>query len=90
MGISVDKIINDFDENNIFKFEGFCLGIKIKIFDLDKRIKQLEKNKEQERSSNIMQNKEELKNFLNYLLDKVQDCYKAEAKIAVDRFLEEM
>ena len=36
-----------------------------------------------------MQNKEELKNFLDYLLDKVEDCYKEETKIAVDRFLEE-
>ena len=36
-----------------------------------------------------MKNKEELKNFLDYLLDKVEDCYKAEAKIAVERFLEE-
>lgn len=36
-----------------------------------------------------MQNKEELKNFLDYLLDKIEDCYKEEAKITVDRFLEE-
>lgn len=30
-----------------------------------------------------------LKNFLEYLQDKVQDCYKEEARIAIERFLEE-
>ena len=33
--------------------------------------------------------KEELKNFLEYMQDKVQDCYKEETKIAIQRFLEE-
>lgn len=31
----------------------------------------------------------ELKDFLEYLQDKVQDCYKEETKIAIKRFLEE-
>lgn len=30
-----------------------------------------------------------LKNFLEYLQDKVQDCYKEETRIAIERFLEE-
>jgi hypothetical protein len=33
--------------------------------------------------------KEEVKNFLEYMQDKVQDCYKEETKIAIQRFLEE-
>ena len=33
--------------------------------------------------------KEEVKNFLEYMQDKVQDCYKKETKIAIQRFLEE-
>ena len=33
--------------------------------------------------------KEKLKNFLDYLQDKVQDCYKEEVKTAVKRFLGE-
>ena len=33
-------------------------------------------------------NKEEVKNFLEYMQDKVQDCYKEETKIAIERFLE--
>ena len=32
---------------------------------------------------------EELKNILEYLQDKVQECYKEETKIAIQRFLEE-
>lgn len=32
--------------------------------------------------------KEEVKNFLEYMQDKVQDCYKEETKIAIERFLE--
>lgn len=35
-----------------------------------------------------MRDKEELKNFLEYLQDKVQDCYKEETRIAIKRFLE--
>lgn len=34
-------------------------------------------------------NKEEVKNFLEYMQDKVQDCYQEETKIAIERFLEE-
>lgn len=34
-------------------------------------------------------NDEKLKNFLEYLKDKVQDCYKEETRIAIERFLEE-
>ena len=30
-----------------------------------------------------------LRNFLEYLQDKVQDCYKEETRIAIERFLEE-
>lgn len=30
-----------------------------------------------------------LKNFLEYLQNKVQDCYKEETRIAIKRFLEE-
>lgn len=30
-----------------------------------------------------------LKSFLEYLQDKVQDCYKEETRIAIERFLEE-
>ena len=30
-----------------------------------------------------------LKNFLEYLQDKVQDCYKEETRIAIERFLKE-
>lgn len=33
--------------------------------------------------------KEEVKQFLEYMQDKVQDCYKEETKIAIQRFLEE-
>ena len=33
--------------------------------------------------------KEKLKNFLDYLQDKVQGCYKEETKIAIERFLKE-
>ena len=33
--------------------------------------------------------KEKLKRFLDYLLDKVEDCYKEEVKIAIQRFIEE-
>lgn len=29
----------------------------------------------------------ELENFLNYLYDKVQDCYKEEVKTAIERFM---
>ena len=29
-----------------------------------------------------------LKNFLDYLQDKVEDCYKEETRIAIKRFLE--
>ena len=32
-------------------------------------------------------NNEKLKNFLKYLQDKVQDCYKEETRIAIERFL---
>nr|DAZ47466.1 MAG TPA: hypothetical protein [Caudoviricetes sp.] len=31
-----------------------------------------------------------LKNFLEYLQDKVQDCYKEEIRIAIERFLEDL
>ena len=34
-------------------------------------------------------NNEKLKNFLEYLQDKVQDCYKEETRIAIERLLEE-
>lgn len=34
-------------------------------------------------------NKEEVKQFLEYMQDKVQDCYKEETRIAIERFLEE-
>lgn len=34
-------------------------------------------------------NDEKLKNFLEYLQNKVQDCYKEETRIAIERFLEE-
>ena len=30
-----------------------------------------------------------IKSFLEYLQDKVQDCYKEETRIAIERFLEE-
>ncbi len=30
-----------------------------------------------------------LRNFLKYLQEKVQDCYKEETRIAIERFLEE-
>lgn len=33
--------------------------------------------------------KKEVKKFLEYLQDKIQDCYKEETKIAIKRFLEE-
>ena len=33
--------------------------------------------------------KDEVKNFLEYMQDKVQDCYKEETRIAIQRFLEE-
>lgn len=36
-----------------------------------------------------MLDKEEVKNFLEYMQDKVADCYKEETKIAIKRFLEE-
>lgn len=31
-----------------------------------------------------------LKNFLEYLQDKVQDCYKEETRIEIERFLEDL
>lgn len=31
--------------------------------------------------------KEKLENFLNYMQDKVEECYKAETEIAIERFL---
>lgn len=34
-------------------------------------------------------NKEELNNFLDYILDKIEDCYKEEVKQSVERFLKE-
>lgn len=34
-------------------------------------------------------NKEEVKKILDYLQDKVQECYKEETEIAIQRFLEE-
>lgn len=33
--------------------------------------------------------KEKLKNFLDYLLDKVEPCYKQEVETAIKRFLGE-
>jgi len=33
-------------------------------------------------------NDKELKNFLDYLQDKIEKCYKEETKIAIERFLE--
>lgn len=35
-------------------------------------------------------NGEKLRNFLEYLQDKVQDCYKEEIRIAIERFLEDL
>lgn len=34
-------------------------------------------------------NKEELNNFLDYILDKVEDCYKEEVKQSIERFRKE-
>ena len=34
-------------------------------------------------------NKEELNNFLDYILDKVEDCYKEEVKQSIERFQKE-
>lgn len=34
--------------------------------------------------------KEEIENFLYYLQDKVEECYKQETKQAISRFLEEI
>ena len=34
-------------------------------------------------------NKEKIEKFLDYLQDKVEDCYKEETAIAIKRFLEE-
>lgn len=34
-----------------------------------------------------MMKKEELEMFLEYLLDKVEDCYKNECKQSIERFL---
>lgn len=33
-------------------------------------------------------NKEVVKRFLEYMQDKVADCYKEETRIAIERFLE--
>lgn len=33
---------------------------------------------------------DKLRNFLEYLQDKVQDCYKEETRIAIERFLEDL
>ena len=41
----------------------------------------------EEGEQRIMEDKR-LKNFLEYLQDKVQDCYKEETRIAIERFLE--
>ena len=35
-------------------------------------------------------NTTDLENFLYYLQDKVQECYKEETKIAIEKFLEEL
>ena len=32
--------------------------------------------------------KKEVEKFLEYMLDKVEDCYKQEVKTAIERFLE--
>ena len=34
-----------------------------------------------------MVNKKELEKFLNYLQDKIKDCYKKETEIAIKEFL---
>lgn len=33
--------------------------------------------------------KKELENFFDYLLDKIEPCYKEETRIAIERFLKE-
>ena len=33
--------------------------------------------------------KEKVKNFLEYMQDKVEECYKDETRVAIQRFLEE-
>ena len=33
--------------------------------------------------------KEKVKNFLEYMQDKVKECYKEETKVAIQRFLED-
>lgn len=33
--------------------------------------------------------KQELERFLDYMYDKINECYKEEVKIAIKRFLEE-
>ena len=35
-------------------------------------------------------NMKELENFLYYLQDKIQECYKQETKQAIDRFLNDL
>lgn len=33
--------------------------------------------------------KEKVKNFLEYMQDKVEECYKDETRVAIQRFLED-
>lgn len=35
-------------------------------------------------------NKEELNKFLDYILDKVEECYKEEVKQSIERFLKRL
>lgn len=39
---------------------------------------------------NIKINIEELESFLNYLQDKIEDCYKAETEKAIKEYLKEL
>lgn len=43
----------------------------------------------EERDKEIKKLKEELYNFLDYILDKVEDCYKEEVKQSIERFQKE-